>query len=141
MVYNSFQFQRFFVNNSSTIQQEIVSSLLSLSLQKNEVKNTNDSKAITYTHCQDTRILANGKLNKVEALCSDSRRSYGAFAKSNTSTHKKHDGSKSQRSVNKVYHVQKVNNMNMRLRKLMDSFKGVDTKYLQNYLNWFLVLE
>jgi len=29
----------------------------------------------------------------------------------------------------------------MRLRKFMDSFNGVATKYLQNYLNWFLVLE
>lgn len=31
--------------------------------------------------------------------------------------------------------------MDMRLRKFMDSFNGVATKYLQNYLNWFLVLE
>lgn len=29
----------------------------------------------------------------------------------------------------------------MRLRKFMDSFNGVAAKYLQNYLNWFLVLE
>ena len=29
----------------------------------------------------------------------------------------------------------------MQLRKFMGSFNGVATKYLQNYLNWFLVLE
>jgi len=29
----------------------------------------------------------------------------------------------------------------MRLKKIMSSFNGVATKYLQNYLNWFLVLE
>jgi hypothetical protein len=29
----------------------------------------------------------------------------------------------------------------MRLRKFIDSFNGVASKYLQNYLNWFLVLE
>jgi len=43
--------------------------------------------------------------------------------------------------VDKVYHVQNVNNMDMRLRKFMESFNGVATKYLQNYLNWFLVLD
>jgi hypothetical protein len=31
--------------------------------------------------------------------------------------------------------------MDMRLRKFIDSFNGVASKYLQNYLNWFLVLE
>jgi hypothetical protein len=29
----------------------------------------------------------------------------------------------------------------MRLRKFMGYFNRVATKYLQNYLNWFLVLE
>ena len=43
--------------------------------------------------------------------------------------------------MDKVYHVQNVNNMDMRLRKFMESFNGVATKYLQNYLNWFLVLD
>ena len=90
---------------------------------------------------KDLDRVLNGKLDKVEVLCSDSHRSYGAFAKSNTITHKKFDASKGQRSVDKVYHVQNVNNMDMRLRKFMDSFNGVATKYLQNYLNWFLVLE
>lgn len=86
------------------------------------------------------RVLS-GKLDKVDVLCSDSHRSYGAFAKANTITHKKFNASKGQRTVDKVYHVQNVNNMDMRLRKFMDSFNGVATKYLQNYLNWFLVLE
>mgnify|MGYP000564573694 CR=1 FL=1 len=86
------------------------------------------------------RILK-GKLDKVDVLCSDSHRSYGAFAKANTIVHKKFNASKGQRAVDKVYHVQNVNNMDMRLRKFMDSFNGVATKYLQNYLNWFLVLE
>ena len=68
-------------------------------------------------------------------LCSDSHRSYGAFTKANTITHKKFNASKGQRTVDKVYHVQNVNNLDMRLRKFMDSFNGVATKYLQNYLN------
>ena len=74
-------------------------------------------------------------------LCSDGHRSYGAFAKANEIDHRKFNASKGQRTVDKVYHVQNVNNMDRRLRQFMDSFNGVATKYLQNYLNWFLVLE
>jgi transposase-like protein len=90
---------------------------------------------------KDLDKVLKGKLDKVDVLCSDSHRSYGAFAKENTFDHKKFNASKGQRTVDKVYHVQNVNNMDMRLRKFMDSFNGVATKYLQNYLNWFLVLE
>ena len=82
-----------------------------------------------------------GKLGEVTVLCSDSHRSYGAFAKSNTIIQKKFNASKGQKTVDKIYHVQNVNNMDMRLRKFMESFNGVATKYLQNYLNWFWVLE
>jgi len=90
---------------------------------------------------EDLNRILKGKLEKADVLCSDSHRSYGAFAKANTIVHKKFNASKGQRTVDKVYHVQNVNNMDMRLRKFMDSFNGVATKYLQNYLNWFLVLE
>jgi hypothetical protein len=31
--------------------------------------------------------------------------------------------------------------MDMRLRKFMESFNGIATKYSKNYLSWFLVLE
>lgn len=90
---------------------------------------------------KDLEKVLSGKLEKAEVLCSDSHRSYGAFARSSKITHKKFNASKGQKTVDKVYHVQNVNNMDMRLRKFMDSFNGVATKYLQNYLNWFLVLE
>lgn len=90
---------------------------------------------------KDLANILKGKLDKAEVLCSDGHRSYGAFAKENDIMHKKFNASKGQRTVDKVYHVQNVNNMDMKLRKFMESFNGVATKYLQNYLNWFLVLE
>jgi transposase-like protein len=90
---------------------------------------------------KDIAKVLDGKLSKVETLCSDSHRSYTAFAKSEQLEHKKFNASKGQRIKDKVYHVQNVNNMDMRLRKWMEKFNGVATKYLQNYLNWFLVLE
>jgi len=90
---------------------------------------------------KDIDRVLQGKLSKVDTLCSDSHRSYTAFAKSEKVEHKKFNASKGQRVKDKVYHVQNVNNMDMRLRKWMEQFNGVASKYLQNYLNWFLVLE
>ena len=90
---------------------------------------------------KDLDRVLKGKLDRADVLCSDGHRSYGAFARANAIDHKKFNASKGQRTVDKAYHVQNVNNMDRRLRKFMDSFNGVATKYLQNYLNRFLVLE
>ncbi len=84
---------------------------------------------------KDLNKVYQGRLDKASALCSDSHRSYAAFAKAISTTHKKFNTSKGQKTVDKIYHVQNVNNMDMRLRKFMESFNGVATKYLQNYLN------
>ena len=40
-----------------------------------------------------------------------------------------------------IYHIRNVDNMFNRLIRFMSPFHGVATKYLQNYMNWFLVLE
>ena len=90
---------------------------------------------------KDIKNVLEDKLDKAEVLCSDSHRSYTAFAKDVNIEHKKFNASKGQRKVEKIYHVQNVNNMDKRLREFMQTFNGVATKYLQNYLNWFLVLE
>ncbi|MEW7280656.1 IS1595 family transposase [Aquimarina sp. 2201CG1-2-11] len=86
---------------------------------------------------KDLDKVLKGKFDKAQVLCSDSHRSYTAFTKSMDITHKKFNASKGQRAVDKVYHVQNVNNLDSRLRKFMESFNGIATKYL----NWFLVLE
>ncbi|MBK7427846.1 MAG: IS1595 family transposase [Saprospiraceae bacterium] len=41
---------------------------------------------------------------------------------------------------NPTIHIKNVNNMTIGLTKFMIPFHGVATKYLQNYLNWFLIL-
>ncbi len=90
---------------------------------------------------KDIGKVLDGKLEKADTLCTDSHRSYTAFAKSIDVEHKKFNASKGQRKVDQIYHTQNVNHMDMQLRKFMRSFNGVASKYLQNYLNWFLVLE
>lgn len=90
---------------------------------------------------KDLDHVLEGKLDKAETLCTDTHRSYTAFAKSIALNHQKFNVSKGQRVKNKVYHVQNVNNTAKRLRQWMKPFNGVATKYLQNYMNWFMILE
>ena len=59
-------FKDFFISSSSSIQQEIVSSLLSLSLQESEVIDKGDVKAVNCPHCSCKHIRANGKLKGVQ---------------------------------------------------------------------------
>lgn len=40
-----------------------------------------------------------------------------------------------------IYHAQHVNSYHKRLKKWMERFQGVATKYLDNYLFWFRFLE
>ena len=102
----------------------------------------------------DMKIAARGRISKKNLddifedkiengtiLCTDSHRSYSAFARSKGLKHEKILANKGQYVKDQVFHVQHVNNMAQRLRSWMNRFNGVSTKYLQNYLNWFLVLE
>ena len=40
-----------------------------------------------------------------------------------------------------LYHIQNVNGLHSRLNQWIDRFKGVATKYLDNYLAWFLFVD
>ena len=90
---------------------------------------------------KDLDRVFEGKMDNVETLCTDTHRSYTSFAKDKELEHQKFNISKGQRIKNKIYHVQNVNNTAKRLREWMKPFNGVATKYLQNYMNWFMILE
>jgi transposase-like protein len=90
---------------------------------------------------ENVSTLLEGKIDKVETLCSDKHVSYKAFTKDKGISHKTIMASHNQRVTEKIYHVQNVNNMDKRVRDFMKPRNGVATKYLQNYLNWFLALE
>lgn len=90
--------------------------------------------------CDIEKVLK-GKLDVEAVLCTDSHRSYTAFAKSEGIKHEKLNARKKQYVKDKIYHVQNANQTISALRNWMVSFNGVSTKYLQNYLSWFMVLE
>ncbi|WP_103865819.1 IS1595 family transposase [Aquimarina sp. I32.4] len=74
-------------------------------------------------------------------LCSDSHHSYKGFAKQSEVEFHPINVSKQER-VKGVYHIQHVNATHNKLKKWIENtFWGVSTKYLQQYLNWYKVKE
>ena len=56
--------------------------------------------------------------------------------------HKTPNGTKKQYVVDKVYHIQHVNSYHSRLEDWINrKFKGVATKYMNNYLSWIRFFE
>lgn len=75
-------------------------------------------------------------------LCTDSARNYIHFAKDDTLKHYKVNGNKKQYVVDEIYHVQHVNSYHSRLEDWTNRhFRGVATKYMDNYLSWHYFLE
>jgi len=89
----------------------------------------------------DIQKALSGKLDKDSILCTDSHHSYTAFAKAEGIKHEKIFARKKQYVKDKIYHVQNVNQTTRALKYWMSGFNGVATKYLQNYLSWFIVME
>ena len=70
-------------------------------------------------------------------LCSDAHRTFQGYAKEFQLTHKMLYARKKQYVTEGIYHIQNVNNIHGQLKKFMNRFNGVATKYLQNYVNYF----
>lgn len=79
-----------------------------------------------------------GKIDKSAILCTDSYKAYIGLAKRDGLNHKAvtHLGRPTQK--NKAYHIQTVNNLHKELKGHLSKFNGVSSKYLQNYLYWFI---
>lgn len=79
-----------------------------------------------------------GKIAEGSTLITDKHSSYKSFAKD-------HEGIKHKRLLakdhvdkkDKSIHLQKVNNVHSQVRDFIKPFKGVSSKYLQNYVNWY----
>lgn len=88
----------------------------------------------------DIQRKIGGKFNDSCILVSDKHRSISSFAKSEGICHKNFKASN--HTAGNEYHVQTVNNMATRLKNIVNhQLRGVSTKYLQNYSNWFGQIE
>ncbi len=80
------------------------------------------------------------KLSSDNTLCTDAWRAFSTYAKSKGLEHYRFKSDGTER-VKGLYHIQNVNNYHSRLKRWMQRFNGVATKYLQNYLVWFAFLD
>jgi len=121
---------------------------------------SNDQVAVIVTQDRksnlDLTVATIGRLKKIDiekaignriktnqtVLCSDGHVSYKGFAMDNQLEHHVLKAIIKQRVKNKIYHIQHVNSTHNRLKKWIDNtFWGVSTKYLQQYLNWYRLKE
>ncbi|KAA6316071.1 hypothetical protein EZS27_033568 [termite gut metagenome] len=79
-------------------------------------------------------------MGKQNILCLDSHPSIVAWASEKQLEHHTFVASK-QHLKDSCYHAQHVNSMDNQYERWIKRFVGVATKYLPNYLNWFIFLE
>ena len=82
---------------------------------------------------KDLHIVYDGKIKDKSTLCTDKMNSYVRFAKSNGIELIQLKTGKSKRGV---YHIQHINAYHSSLKNFIHIFRGVSTKYLNNYLLW-----
>jgi len=81
-----------------------------------------------------------GLISETSVLCSDSHPSIISWAEDKDIEHHTFIASK-QHVKNKCFHVQHVNSLDNLYERWIKPFYGVATKYLPQYLNWFVFLE
>lgn len=80
------------------------------------------------------------KLSSKNVLCTDAWRAFKSYAEEKGMGHYAFK-SNSKNRVRGLYHIQNVNSYHSRLKKWMERFNGVATKYLDHYLSWFRFLD
>lgn len=123
-----------FVKKKRGINQDKVAILISCDRKGNKHLQVATRGRIS---AQDINTILKDKLAPKTVLCTDGHRSFEAFARENQLEHQTIKVSAKQYVKKGIYHVQHVNQTAQDLKKWLEKFNGVSTKYLQNYLNWY----
>jgi transposase-like protein len=88
----------------------------------------------------DIQRKIGNRIGRNTVLTSDKHKSISAFAKDSKMEHIAFDAKK--HTAGNEHHVQYINNVASRFDTVVNRImRGVSTKYLQNYSNWFVALE
>lgn len=87
---------------------------------------------------QQLEKLYDGRIGDNSILCTDSHKSYVQFSKDFSLEHKRIKRGKHKEGI---YHIQHINAVHSKLKKWMNRFNGVATKYISNYMYWFKWLQ
>lgn len=101
-----------------------------------------------------SQVACKGPINKLKAgtiltayvgnvsmVCSDANGTWRVFSEERGIEHKELNLKRKRRVIKKIFHIQNVNAYHSRLKEWIQRFKGVATKYLDNYLFWFNFLD
>ena len=89
---------------------------------------------------QQLDSLLHGLIDPDAKLCTDAAGNFEAYARRNGLEHYPLNASKGQR-VPDIFHIQHANSYQRQLKLWIERFYGVATKYMNNYLYWFLMLD
>lgn len=85
--------------------------------------------------------MIGAKLSNENVLVTDAWRAYKTYAKEKGIEHYRIKSNDGKHVIKGLYHIQNGNGLHSRLKRWIDRFKGVATKYLDNYLAWFLFVD
>ncbi|PLR89334.1 IS1595 family transposase [Bacillus sp. T33-2] len=85
--------------------------------------------------------IIGSKLSSENVLVTDAWRAYKTYAKEKSLEHYRIKSDDGKHVIKGLYHIQNVNSLHSRMKKWIDRFKGVATKYLDNYLAWSLFID
>ena len=85
--------------------------------------------------------IIGSKLTSKNVLVTDASRAYKTYAKEKGLEHYRIKSNDGKHVIKGLYHIQNVNGLHSQMKLWIDRFKGVSTKYLDNYLAWFLFID
>lgn len=85
--------------------------------------------------------MIGSKLTSNNVLVTDAWRAYKTYATEKGIEHYRIKSNDGKYVIKGLYHIQNVNGLHSRMKQWIDRFKGVATKYLDNYLSWFLFVD
>lgn len=87
---------------------------------------------------QKLKTFYNARIDSNAIFCTDAHKGYVKMAKELNLQHKQILGKK---YVNGIWHIQHINAFHNNLEIFMSKFRGVSTKYLDNYMSWMKLKE
>ena len=85
--------------------------------------------------------MIGSKLTPNNVLVTDAWRAYKTYANEKGIEHYRIKSNDGKHVIKGLYHIQNVNGLHSRLKHWIHRFKGVASKYLDNYLAWFLFVD
>ncbi len=85
--------------------------------------------------------MIGSKLTPNNVLVTDAWRAYKTYANEKRIEHYRIKSDDEKHVIKGLYHIQNVNGLHSSLKHWINRFKGVATKYLDNYLAWFLFVD